>query len=471
VEAFLSYYQQFIEISKSNPIMASVIGLWGAGVVTYLLRNVPGRLWNLAVRACTRNVTLTSADHDGINKNFPSFLKWFNESGYGRWSHSLQLFMHWTYGSRETMVSAGYGKHYFFYKGRLFWFHKKALESTSSEHIKEEITITAMTLSLQLVREFIEEIKWTPRVSGAAQQHIHVFHVNGAESYWDEVAVLERREMETIALSQQTREKIIVEIQNFQKNQALYKERGIPYKLSFQLTGPTGTGKTSLVRALASMFEKDLYVIQLSEMIDYTISRALQRVPKGAMVLFEDYDSARATRSRERQERDFSEFVNSPAGSKGHVVYCGLTLSGVLNAVDGVIPLDDLILFWTTNVPNDIDTALTRKGRMDHTFELNDLSDRDIRDFIHGIAPKPNLRVDPEPALHLPIRPFAPIRGAELSALLIEHNYNLQAFVDSIPLAQTGVFADDLPADTTGVLFVRHLDSMGNTTHTSTAPM
>lgn len=38
-------YQNLAEVSKHNPIVAGAVSLWGLGVATYLVRNVPSRIY------------------------------------------------------------------------------------------------------------------------------------------------------------------------------------------------------------------------------------------------------------------------------------------------------------------------------------------------------------------------------------------------------------------------------------------
>lgn len=42
-----------------------------------------------------------------------------------------------------------------------------------------------------------------------------------------------------------------------------------------------------------------------------------------------------------------------------------LTLSGILNTLDGIVSLDNKIIILTTNCIKNIDSALLRSGRVD----------------------------------------------------------------------------------------------------------
>ena len=52
----------------------------------------------------------------------------------------------------------------------------------------------------------------------------------------------------------------------------------------------------------------------------------------------------------------------------------GVTLSGLLNALDGVSSREGRVLFLTTNHPDRLDSALIRPGRVDRKIELGHAS-------------------------------------------------------------------------------------------------
>ncbi len=82
-----------------------------------------------------------------------------------------------------------------------------------------------------------------------------------------------------------------------------YSDRGIPFRRGYLLHGIPGSGKSSLIHAIASELELDVYVLSLSApwMSDDRLQQLLGVVPKGTMVLLEDLDAA-FTRSTTREE-------------------------------------------------------------------------------------------------------------------------------------------------------------------------
>lgn len=99
-----------------------------------------------------------------------------------------------------------------------------------------------------------------------------------------------------------------------------------------------------------------------------------------------------------------------------------ITLSGLLNALDGVAAPDGCITIMTTNYPENLDPALTRPGRVDYRLAFqyigestarkmfmrlySEVEGHDIQELSHKFASK------------LPDRLISP---AELQGYLLEH--------------------------------------------------
>ena len=106
----------------------------------------------------------------------------------------------------------------------------------------------------------------------------------------------------------------------------------------------------------------DLYSLSISSwgMSDDTLLDLLSSVKKNSIVLFEDIDAA--TRSREQIE----ELTKKSNGPEQDIPHTGVTLSGLLNAIDGIGATEGYILVMTTNYAEKLDDALIRPGRIDY---------------------------------------------------------------------------------------------------------
>lgn len=110
--------------------------------------------------------------------------------------------------------------------------------------------------------------------------------------------------------------------------------------------GPPGTGKTSVARAVASNFGLDVWYMPLADVQkDSQLLSVLSRIGPRSMLLLEDADVFHAA----TQRNDDS----------------GVTLSGLLNGLDGISTPHGLLTVMTTNTPDVLDRAIIRPGRID----------------------------------------------------------------------------------------------------------
>lgn len=128
--------------------------------------------------------------------------------------------------------------------------------------------------------------------------------------------------------------------------------------------GAPGSGKTSFIQSLAGEFRLDIYTISLagSDMDDNSLMRLIAQLPERCIILMEDIDAAIKTTGR-RDETNSSN--RNQIQFTRHV-----TLSGLLNVLDGVSAQEGRILFATTNHIEALDPALKRPGRMDVHYEF-----------------------------------------------------------------------------------------------------
>ena len=135
--------------------------------------------------------------------------------------------------------------------------------------------------------------------------------------------------------------------------------------------GVPGSGKTSLIHSLAGELGLDVYMISLSRagLDDSTLQELISFLPEKCIALMEDIDAAfRHDINRELPSTDHAHAA-SPGVTTGNQSR-GVTLSGLLNAIDGVAAHEGRLLFATTNHFESLDPALRRPGRMDRHIEF-----------------------------------------------------------------------------------------------------
>ena len=186
--------------------------------------------------------------------------------------------------------------------------------------------------------------------------------------YFTSIGSRPKRSLESIFLPSKKKKDIVQLITKFldQKTVQLYRDFGINHKLTILLEGVPGTGKSSLIAALASHFNFNIAMISFTpKMTDV-----------GFLTSMRMWESKRSENDENDDERDtllciedldciFKERKSNDE-SRNMV-----TFSGILNALDGITTSENQIVIMTTNHIENLDPALIRPGRVDHIMRFD----------------------------------------------------------------------------------------------------
>jgi len=193
---------------------------------------------------------------------------------------------------------------------------------------------------------------------------INVFEWNAAHQFWQMRATVPSRPMESVVLPRDTKDRLLDDLQEFlgADTRQWYKEHGIPHKRGYLFYGVPGSGKTSLIQAVAGKFQYNICSVHLTHprLTDDSLREAVNQAPKRSLLVFEDVD-AMFGKNREKLIQD------SP-----------LTFSGLLNSIDGIGKADGQIFILTTNHREHLSPALIRNGRADVHVQFRFASDEQI---------------------------------------------------------------------------------------------
>lgn len=281
----------------------------------------------------------------------------------------------------DFISSPGMGTQILWIKKRPVLFTRVANEEGGQwDKAFERMTLRIPFMTKEEADKWIIEIIEANEIK--AEKFLSVYQYKNG--YWQKTSKLPERPMNTISLKKGMSEKLISDLKSFLDSREKYNQIGIPWRRGYLLYGSPGTGKTSTTLAIAN--ECDLSVAFLSLTAsgtnDESLIDAVNLMPKNSILLLEDIDAAsNAVKSRENNEdegeniedlkspKKKSNNNNNSSDSKSDV-----TLSGLLNALDGVVSPEGLVVFMTTNHPEKLDKALVREGRVDYKveFELAD---------------------------------------------------------------------------------------------------
>ena len=186
------------------------------------------------------------------------------------------------------------------------------------------------------------------------------------------------------------------EVKTWLKSKNYYKSRGIPYRRGWLLQGPPGTGKTSFVKYLAKKYGLNIIICNKKALTgDNAYIRFHSSKLNKSILLFEDIDCIMSGR---KLGDDFD---------KDNV----MDYATFINILDGLPPLENVLLFFTANDPSKLDAALLRPGRIDKIVELGYTNSEARLEMAKKFWPKENNIQLPEPA--------KPISAAEMQELLL----------------------------------------------------
>lgn len=198
---------------------------------------------------------------------------------------------------------------------------------------------------------------------------------------WDYVEGYAPRLLESVVLEPGEKEHLMEDIAQFRKSKSRYQRLGIPYHRGYLFYGPPGTGKTSLVSALAAHQGLSIYTANLTEFTDRSLMSAVNQVPANSVLLFEDIDCMRNTQTR-------VESTGSSDAKPNTASQNGVTLSGLLNVLDGFCAPTGVLFVMTTNHVEKLDDALLRPGRIDYRLYFGKASDLQKAELYRRFFPR-----------------------------------------------------------------------------------
>ncbi|KAF1976644.1 P-loop containing nucleoside triphosphate hydrolase protein [Bimuria novae-zelandiae CBS 107.79] len=280
------------------------------------------------------------------------------------------------------------GRSYFWHKGRLFVFNRQRTLGDFGG-TREEASLSYFGRNPAVLRELFNECRRFYLESVENKTCVFEHQLDR----WKASRSMAKREMSTVIINRKLKEMLLGDVTEFldPKTRAWYSKRGLPYQRGYLLHGPPGTGKSSLCLSIAGHFDLDVYVLTLSSLNDHSLKTLFAELPQHCIVLLEDVD-ATAVHRKPDGSADPSQSVG-PDGSTDKKV----SLSTLLNVLDGLASSQGRLLIMTTNHIERLDPALIRPGRVDMKVELY-LADEDMINqlffFVYNHPSKTNIRDD-----------------------------------------------------------------------------
>ena len=236
---------------------------------------------------------------------------------------------------------------------------------------------------------------------------------------WEECEFISSRNFNNLFFDD--KKKLIRKLNFFINNKKWYDYEGHPYTLGLGLHGPPGTGKTSIIKCIANKLNRHIIIIPLSkiktqrEFSEYFFEQYYNRANsrkigwENKIIVFEDIDCM-SDIVKKRKKNEPSIIVNEEINQDKNILIQNkllnkiakkiddehveslvvdldnkkddkITLSYILNIIDGIRETPGRILIITSNNYDSLDDALVRPGRIDMTLEMKNTSIDTIKEM------------------------------------------------------------------------------------------
>lgn len=413
----------------NSPIFGGGIALMVSGFFLAMARNIPLKIFIWLKRQVTTTAVIANTD-----PCFYWLVAWLDSHPYTKKSPSLSVSTELRTGTGENLAhhyvfSPAPGNHFLAFRGKWIWLRRLrkdsviSNQSNSSLNFSEELVFTVMGRKQQFIRDIIAEAYLTIKNKQQMGASVYVNYEGG----WSRLPSYEPRLFSSIVLAGTMAEDILTDIQEFLSSRDWYKVRGIPYRRGYMLTGPPGTGKTSLIMSISDELKMNMFFISLgsSTLNDDGLLNLMRTIPPGSIIIMEDVD---AVSLNERDKAGTTEKLKR------------VSLSCLLNVLDGILAGSGNLIFMTSNHPHQLDSALVRPGRIDVRREFGCLVPEQARRLFIKFYPDADSETLERIASVVRDRK---ITAAQLQQSMLEHKLDAPSAARAFEYSMKGISSED----------------------------
>ena len=302
--------------------------------------------------------------------------------------------------------------------------------SSTTEYCECEVTIASEKLDMMGLKEFVDthilqkfQERAKEKERGRLSYYIFTRRDNDCGTLcFDTYPWTSNKQFHHVHSEQTAR--VEERVMHFVRSRAEYKAKGQAHALKILMHGPPGCGKTSLIKAIANATRRNVIDVSLPRILTRQMLMDLfhdnGRSPPGETVfVLDDIDrmgkivtthDGEGTNTTSTQDT-IANFTTAPTPDNGAAAQHQLnallqhlppssyrrgheehkkpddplTLSDILNVMDGMLELDGVIIIITANHPEKLDDALTRPGRINMRVHMGRATAHTLRKMLHSV--------------------------------------------------------------------------------------
>ena len=190
-------------------------------------------------------------------------------------------------------------------------------------------------------------------------------HEGDGETYWEKVADIPKRKLNTIYIPMEQKRQLVDTVNTFMSSRKFYEEHGVPWTLKILLYGPPSSGKSSIVKMIASEWNRNIFECMGGKNGKFMPEAISDTNDKMVAPLFSISDIDK-----------YPALINEPevnienGETKEEQLLQKQIFNNMINALDGIATAEGRIIVMTTNHIEKFSETFLRPGRIDLKMEI-----------------------------------------------------------------------------------------------------